>query len=237
MNVRNCQDFHSARMLLTHLGYCSPNSTSKTKDESAPEMFSIDSQDVGFFEQLLNLDQLPTKTYSTSHIFYVKKNQTSTKSILKNADTILDESFYAFIHSLGTIIDVKTENKNETSPKSPSTTNLTKKLNKLNGIENVVHWSDISSEITFIMPFSASGSSSLDEPPKIKNQHIPNDIRVMIVWIEQMQDADAIHLDELLHETYDSSLTSKPKEVIIIFIHPLKSKLFRIITWSNINRK
>ena len=236
LNVKNCQDFHSARMFLTHLGYCSPNSSSKTKDDSVPEMFSIDSQDVTFFEHLLNLDQLPTKTYSTSHIFYVKKNQTNAKLILKNTDTLLGESFYAFVHSLGTIIDVKTENKTDTSPKIPSD-NLTKKLNKLNGIDNVVHWSDISSEITFILPYSTSNSGSLDETSKLKNQHVPNDIRVLIVWIEQIQDADSLPLEELLHETYDSGSSTKPKEIIIIFIHPLKSKLFRVITWSNINRK
>ena len=236
LNVKNCQDFHSARMFLTHLGYCSPNSSSKTKDDSVPEMFSIDSQDVTFFEHLLNLDQLPTKTYSTSHIFYVKKNQTNAKLILKNTDTLLGESFYAFVHSLGTIIDVKTENKTDTSPKI-SSDNLTKKLNKLNGIDNVVHWSDISSEITFILPYSTSNSGSLDETSKLKNQHVPNDIRVLIVWIEQIQDADSLPLEELLHETYDSGSSTKPKEIIIIFIHPLKSKLFRVITWSNINRK
>lgn len=223
-------------MFLTHLGYCSPNSSSKTKDDSVPEMSSIDSQDVTFFEHLLNLDQLPTKTYSTSHIFYVKKNQTNAKLILKNTGTLLGESFYAFVHSLGTIIDVKTENKTDTSPKI-SSDNLTKKLNKLNGIDNVVHWSDISSEITFILPYSTSNSGSLDETSKLKNQHVPNDIRVLIVWIEQIQDADSLPLEELLHETYDSGSSTKPKEIIIIFIHPLKSKLFRVITWSNINRK
>ena len=38
-------------------------------------------------------------------------------------------------------------------------------------------------------------------------------------------------------ETYDGHQFMKPKEVIVIFIHPLKSKLNRIITWSNINKK
>ena len=236
LNLKNCQEFQSARMLLTHLGYCSPDASSKAKDDSGAEMFTIDSQDVTFVEQLMNLDQLPTKTFSNSHIFYVKKNQTSAKAILKNAYSMLDESFYVFMHSLGTIIDVKTDHKtSETSPKSPSA-NMTKRLAKINGIDNLIHWSDISSEITFIMPSITGDSLNIDEC-KAKNQHIPNDIRVMIIWLEQIQDSDSIPLDELLHETYDSSLASKPKEVIVIFIHPLKSKLFRILTWSNINRK
>ena len=245
LSVKNCQDFQSARMLLTHLGYCTGDTSSaKTKEDSAPEMLSLESLDAAFFEQLVNLDQLPTKTFSTSHIFYVKKNQSQAKCILKNAESLLDESFYAFIQSLGMIVDVKTENKvAETSTGSPksSPTSLTRKLSRINGVDNVLHWSDISSEITFIMPSShaveSTGGGALEEAVKAKNHNIPSDIRVMIVWLEQMQDADSIPMDELLQETYDSSSSPKPKEVIVIFIHPLKSKLYRIITWSNVNRK
>jgi hypothetical protein len=268
--VKNCQDFQSARMLLTHLGYCtnadsssastatatvssvsssnkasssSSSSSSKTEDLLPnnppllphPEMLTIDTQEAAFFEQLAVLDQLPTKTFSTSSIFYVKKSQTQAKDILANMslpESDLDQSFYAFIHTLGMIIDVKSHHDTTTNLKAAD---KSKKLNKINGIDNVIHWSDISSEITFTISHHHSSGMDL--------KTLPSDIRVLIIWLEQMQDSDSIPVDELLQEKSDpaqsssSSSSKQPKEIIIIFIHPLKSKLFRIITWSNINRK
>jgi hypothetical protein len=134
-------------------------------------------------------------------------------NLFKSTAHQLDEGFYAFIQSLGSIIDVA-NNKSLTSPLKdkrrsitisstiPSNENLipfTKKLNKINGIENVLHWSDMSSEITFILPnndqpSTGSNTSEPDDVHKVKqtNQNIPNDIRVLIVWLEQLQDADNI---------------------------------------------
>jgi hypothetical protein len=125
----------------------------------------------------------------------------------------LDESFYSFIQSLGSIIDVASNKPlisplkdkrrsitiSSTIPSNENVLPFTKKLNKINGYENVLHWSDMSSEITFILPNNdqtGTGNSSieLDDTHKIKNnnQNIPNDIRVLIVWLEQLQDADNI---------------------------------------------
>ena len=66
----------------------------------------------------------------------------------------------------------------------------------------------------------------------------------MIIWLEQMQDCDTVPVDELLHEinNYESLFISttyqkQPKEMAVIFIHPLKSKMNRIITWSSITKK
>ena len=132
---------------------------------------------------------------------------------LKSTGHQLDESFYSFIQSLGSIIDV-TSNKPLTSPQkdkrrsvtisstTPSNENLlpfTKKLNKINGYDNVLHWSDMSSEITFILPnneqaSTVNSSTELEDTHKVKHssQNIPSDIRVLIIWLEQLQDSDNI---------------------------------------------
>lgn len=171
-----------------------------------------------------------------------------------------------------------------------------KKLNKINGSENVLYWSDISSEICFIIPNGGgtqstvssnqqttpstqtdqppstttptptTTTSSLDDSTRAKYQSVPNDIRVLIVWLEQYQDADQLPLDELIHETMvvheavsaaaatvvgtttGSTTTAttvstvsqppgKQREIVIIFIHPLKNRLNRVSMWSSVTRK
>jgi len=147
---------------------------------------------------------------------------------------------------------------------------LCKKLNKINGWENVIYWADLMNEVSFILPShneiknddaNSNNNNNVDEVFKIKNQNLPNDVKVLIVWLEQFQDIDNVPIgnclflffyqrfhiesiflmffikDDLLLETYDNNTAIKPKEIIVIFIHPLKSKLFRIITWNSANKK
>jgi hypothetical protein len=52
--------------------------------EDMTEIISIDSNDQLYFDQISNLDNLPTRTYSTGYIFYVKKNQSDPKEIMNN---------------------------------------------------------------------------------------------------------------------------------------------------------
>lgn len=92
------------------------------------------------------------------------------------------------------------------------------------------------------MPISANIN---DDMNRAKYHSLPNDVRVLIVWLEQFQDADQIPIDELLHESigmHDSISSSagqqqKQKEIIVIFIHPLKNRLNRIALWSSANRR
>lgn len=242
LSLKTCSKFQSARMYLSHLGFSSLESSTKinNKDE-LPEIIGIDCSDNSFIDQLTILDNLSTRTFASCSIFYLKKNQTNSKMIIDNINnnpTELDDNFYSFLHSIGTIIDM-------TAPQTAET-NCIKKINKLNGIENVFYWSDISSELVFYLPNGKQAESELviDETFKIKNQSVPNDIKVMIIWLEQMQDCDSVPVEELLQETnsYESLFSSashqkQPKEIIIIFIHPLQSKMNRIITWSNVTKK
>ena len=290
---RGNQDVQTARMLLTHLGFCSfeapmsKTSASKSESDNTNEIVSIDSTDANFFDQLINLDYLSTRTFASCQIFYVKKNQSLAKSILNNinAEAGLDESFYLFLQSLGSVLDVATAltpSGTEASRRLSSELNgNSKKLNKINGVDNVIYWSDISNEIVFTLPNGSSSTKtdfdiktsspplplplpppsqtqahhSIDETLKIKlSQPNPHDLKVLVVWLEQMQDADSMPIDSLLAEinsTYSLSDTPSShgqpsqiaaavksiKEINVVFEHPLKSGLYRISTWNNINKK
>lgn len=214
----------------------------------------IDSSEAAFFEQLTALDHLPTRTFSSCSIFYVKKNQSNAKAIINNINqsSNLDESFFSFLQSLGSIVEVASSQSGHDSPtsspqkKEPTKRTpekqdkaLLKNLSKINGLDSIFYWADISSEIVFYMPNNTEITEPLDEAFKAKNQSIPSDTKVLIIWLEQIQDADAVPVDELLHETYsyENYVNQKPKEVIIIFVVPLKSKMHRILIWNSLSKK
>lgn len=258
--LKTSQDFQSARMLLSHLGFCSLESSStKNNKDDLTDFIGIDSSDATFFEQLTALDNLPTRTFSSSSIFYVKKNQSNAKAIINNINSNenLDESFFYFLQSLGSIVQVAHSKDPDTIPVNASSSplketegsaqevtitenkELLKKLNKINGIDSIFYWADISSEIVFYLPNNMPITEPLDESFKAKNQSIPSDTKILIIWLEQVQDADSVPVDDLLHETYsyENYVNQKPKEVIIIFIIPLKSKMHRILIWNNLSKK
>ncbi len=60
-------------------------------------------------------------------------------------------------------------------------------------------------EVSFILPCqmenkiddSISSNNNLDEVFKIKNQNLPNDVKVLIIWLEQFQDIDNVPIGNL----------------------------------------
>ena len=239
LNTKNNEEFQSARMLLSHLGLCQLEASTRVNKDELPEILTLENSDIAFTEHLNNLDNLPTRTFSSCSIYYVRKNQSNAKSIINNIKTespTLEPNFYLFLESLGSIIDVtNTFVPNSTIEKH----SFLKNVNKINGVDNVLYWSDISSEIVFYLPNARSNEGlNFDESFKVKNQSIPNDLKVMIVWLEQAQDVDTLPFDDLIQESFSYyETTQRPKEIVIIYIQPLKSKLHRIVTWSNVIKK
>jgi len=200
---------------------------------------------------------LPTRTFSSCSIFYVKKKQSNAKAIVNNINnpqkvSSFDKNFFLFLHSLGSVVEVARHQTakfiNECSPTSPNKENhinsypksdFVKKLDKINGIDSILYWADISSELVFYLPNNAEIKEPIDEAFKAKNQSIPPDTKVLVIWLEQVQDADALPIDELLTETssYENFVNPKPKEVIILFIVPLKSKMHRIMIWNSLSKR
>jgi hypothetical protein len=87
--------------------------------------------------------------------------------IKKQPDVALNEDFYRFVQSLGSIVDIKKHtgwtgsfesswkslsliSSQENEPNEAS--NTKKQVNQLNGNDYIVYWSDILSEIAFILP-------------------------------------------------------------------------------------
>ena len=80
----------------------------------------IDSGDPAFLEQLACLDNLPTRTFSSCSVFYVKAKQSNAKAIIENVNnpvSQLSESFYAFLQSLGSIVEVANKKQGTTTDK------------------------------------------------------------------------------------------------------------------------
>ncbi len=257
LSPKSSQEFQSTRILLSHLGFCSlESSLFKSNKDDLTDFIGIDSTDSTFLEQLAILDNLPTRTFSSCSIFYVKKNQSNVKAIIQNinsplAAASLDENFFLFLHSLGSVVEVSRHQTTSANKPSPSSSekeksnspiakaDLLKKLDKINGIDSIFYWADISSELVFYLPNNVEISEPVDEAFKAKNQSIPPDTKVIIIWLEQVQDVDSVPVDELMNETYsyENYANHKPREVIILFIVPLKSKMHRILTWNNLSKK
>ena len=76
-----CQEFQTARLLLSHLGFIS---IQVQKDYSLPKLVPINSQNPDFIADLDMLDATSHRTCDTVHIFYVRAGQRKAEDILGN---------------------------------------------------------------------------------------------------------------------------------------------------------
>ncbi|CAF0795146.1 unnamed protein product [Brachionus calyciflorus] len=219
LNMKNCAAFEtSSRIFLTNLGLVK-------LDAKLPGDF-VELSNVN--EAILDLDNVATRTYSQAFIFYVRSNKTSLKLIQESLNLKLNNQFYEFVNTLGNIVSVNNSNDN-------------KKLKDLNGLDSLIYWSDICNELSFILPNNNNYNSLTTDFFKTKSQTLPNDLKVLIVWLENIQDFDHLPIDEMVMQTDyitpSVNMGTRPKEIIVIFIHPLKNKLNRITIWSNLAKK
>ena len=83
-----CQEFQTARLLLSHLGLLSLENLQKT--DTAPYLIALDSSHSQFSKELENLDHAINRTIDTIHLFYVKAGQTTVEEIINNAVSQFD---------------------------------------------------------------------------------------------------------------------------------------------------
>jgi hypothetical protein len=151
----------------------------------------------------------------------------------KQNENSLNAEFFLFLNSLGSIVDVKrhhgwtgnfetswkivqpVNSSNETHKKPTSM-----QISELNGLDYILYWSDITSEIAFILPNTSkplatdlnlqnSNSPSQNLPPAEssdmqnlaqtqseeapkKIQFYAGEVKLIVVWLEQMQDLESI---------------------------------------------
>ncbi|MGH0165770.1 UNVERIFIED_CONTAM: hypothetical protein FKN15_066484 [Acipenser sinensis] len=235
------QEFQTARLLLSHFGFLSLEALKEPGNSRLPpHLIALDSALPGFFDDVGYLDLLPCRPFDTVFIFYMRAGQKSSQEILRNVESSanVQHHFLEFLLSLGWPVDVR---------KHPGWTGnvfTSWSINSSNGSEGQTQDESPTLEDTGGGIFSGEKKLS----PTTKAKKIPPgrtvpplgpETKVLVVWVERYDDIENFPLSDLLAETStgvetttNSSASLRPvtseKDVPIIFIHPLKSGLFRI---------
>ncbi|XP_013779037.2 ral GTPase-activating protein subunit beta-like isoform X1 [Limulus polyphemus] len=159
-----CQDFQTARLLLSHLGFLSQEALKDSATQSFPSFILLDQSHSSFGSQLEALDNISTRSSDTVFIFYVKSGQTTAPDILDNvlSNRNVHPHFLEFLRSLGWPVDVRkhagwtghvsTAWRVLPSSDIPDDLPTDHGGSLYNGHHQVLYWSDVSSEIAFVVP-------------------------------------------------------------------------------------
>ncbi|XP_029989996.1 ral GTPase-activating protein subunit beta-like isoform X2 [Sphaeramia orbicularis] len=233
----------TARLFLSHLGLLTPD-TLKDSGGVPAQLLSLDSSLPGFSEDLRHLDQLASRNCDSASVFYLRAGQRTAAEVLSNADSSSSVSshFLDFLSSLGCPVAVsRTSPVSADFPESPA----------VPAERRVLMYTDALTEITFIVPSLSHGhspqevepnedSSPLSTSPVADGPSSPHwkassscsQSKIWIVWVERFEDIDSFPLNELLSPTRTET-SPCAVNIQLIFIHPLKTGLFRIRLYGN----
>ncbi|XP_076306424.1 ral GTPase-activating protein subunit beta isoform X2 [Tachypleus tridentatus] len=159
-----CQDFQTARLLLSHLGFLSQEALKDSATQPFPSCILLDQSHSSFSSQLEALDNISTRSSDTVFIFYVKSGQTTASDILDNvlSNRNVHHHFLEFLRSLGWPVDVRkhagwtghvsTAWRVLPSSDIPDDLPTDHGGSLYSGHHQVLYWSDVSSEIAFVVP-------------------------------------------------------------------------------------
>uniref|UniRef100_A0A8C5Q9A0 Ral GTPase-activating protein subunit beta n=1 Tax=Leptobrachium leishanense TaxID=445787 RepID=A0A8C5Q9A0_9ANUR len=176
------QEFQTARLLLSHLGFLSLEALKEsTNSRLPPHLIALDSHIPGFFDDIGYLDLLPCRPFDTVFIFYMKAGQKTSQEILKNVESSsnVQPHFLEFLLSLGWPVDVgkhpgwtghvstswsincSGENDQQDQEAAPSTDDTGGSV--FNGEKKVLYYADALTEIAFVVPSLAESLSDSSE--------------------------------------------------------------------------
>ncbi|XP_022103685.1 ral GTPase-activating protein subunit beta-like [Acanthaster planci] len=171
-----CREFSSARLILSHLGYLSLDSLKDPENSSIPPaVVALDDDLANFTSDLSALDAIPSRTYDTAFIFYVKAGQSEAQAIIQNVTdrANVQPQFLEFLGSLGWSVDVhkhagwtgnvatswKITFTDQTDSSADPTTEAGEEPSAevhggslYNGETHVLYYADVMSEIAFVVP-------------------------------------------------------------------------------------
>ncbi|XP_072031958.1 ral GTPase-activating protein subunit beta-like isoform X2 [Amphiura filiformis] len=104
-----CQLFSPARLILSHLGYLSLDRLKAVPTSPVPPaLVALDESFSGFHGDLRLLDAIPSRTYDSVFVFYVKSGQKTSEEILNNVNSKsnVQPEFLEFLRSLGWPVDI-----------------------------------------------------------------------------------------------------------------------------------
>ncbi|XP_019736630.1 ral GTPase-activating protein subunit beta-like isoform X2 [Hippocampus comes] len=227
----------TARLFLSHLGLVTPETLKEFGSRDVPaQLVSLDSSMPGFCEDLRRLDQLPFKTQDSAFIFYVRAGQKTANEILRNVESCANVSchFLDFLSSLGRPV-AAARRRHEVVEFIPALGQSGG--HAFDGDRFVLKYEDALTDITFIVPSSSSPAWSKHwKEVDSELQRLAEDrhkSKLMIVWVERLEDIEAFPVCELTK----SQSFSCAWEAQMVFVHGLRSGLFRIITRGNSGSK
>ncbi|XP_014873813.1 ral GTPase-activating protein subunit beta-like isoform X2 [Poecilia latipinna] len=252
--------FQVTRLFLSHLGFLTPESVKDPGvDSMQPALLSLDSSLPGFSESLRRLDQLPSRNSDCAFVFYVRAGQKTPREILGNVDkqTHVSGPFLDFLSSLGCPEEVGGASRLEFGAVLGDSGG-----GVFDGRRFVLKFADALTQITFIVPSShtytdwlksfeevghtAASSSNQKRAETRSSEDIRfcqsvssffrSDSKLLIVWVERFEDIETFPLTDLLLETRAQTETGS-SSIQLIFIHPLKTGLFRICFLGNASTK
>ncbi|XP_014195181.2 ral GTPase-activating protein subunit beta [Haplochromis burtoni] len=253
--------FQAARLFLSHLGLLTPESVKDPGISGVPApLVVLDSSLPGFFDSLRNLDQQPSRIYDSTFIFYMGAGQRTEAEILKNVESACNvhSHFLDFLSSLGWPVEVGQVGRVSTSRSEFSSVLGDSGGSVFDGKRFILMSTDSLTELTFIVPsllHSHDGSSKSSEvlfPPAESPLNLPHhsksnsypammpcnssECNSMIVWVERFEDIENFPVSGLLSHTRSQTEMSI-STIQLIFIHPLKTGLYRIHVSENTTSK
>ncbi|XP_072259767.1 ral GTPase-activating protein subunit beta isoform X6 [Pyxicephalus adspersus] len=166
------QEFQTARLLLSHLGFLSLEALKEpVNSRLPPHLIALDSYMPGFFDDIGYLDLLPCRPFDTVFIFYMKAGQKTSQEVLKNVESSsnVQPHFLEFLLSLGWPVDVGKHpgwtghvstswsincvSENEQQHDQDDTTSTEDSGGSIfNGQNKVLYYADALTEIAFVVP-------------------------------------------------------------------------------------
>ena len=153
-----CTEFHTARLVLAHLGFFTPAALRENLNHLGgvgplPRIVLLDSDSEEFSKDIEQLDNVNTKTIDNIYIYYVRNGQKHVEEILQNmlpsnshSSKVqkLQPHFIEFLSSLGRPFDNTSNSAPAHGPNMPS--------NYPQDMRRALYWEDASSEIMFYVP-------------------------------------------------------------------------------------
>uniref|UniRef100_A0A7N6AU05 Rap-GAP domain-containing protein n=1 Tax=Anabas testudineus TaxID=64144 RepID=A0A7N6AU05_ANATE len=209
--VSNCQ---TARLFLSHLGLLTPETLKDPGTSGVPaQLVALDLSLPGFSEDLRHLDQLSSRTCDSAFVLYMRAGQRTSAEILRNVESScsVPSHFLDFLSSLGQPVEASHHQGRGISSSRPEFPAVLGNSggSVFNGEKFVLKFTDVLTEITFIVPSSSSSSSSSSSAPH--NFFPLSDL-----------------LSDMTTQTPTRNLSSSSSNILLIFIHPLKTGLYRI---------
>ncbi|XP_039654300.1 ral GTPase-activating protein subunit beta isoform X2 [Perca fluviatilis] len=251
--------FQTARLFLSHLGLLTPE-TLKSSGSVPPQLLSLDSSLPGFSDDLKRLDELQSRNCDSASIFYMRAGQRTAAEILRNVESScsVPSYFLDFLSSLGWPVEAGQRQRGGVSINSSEFPAVLGDSGGgvFDGERFVLMYADALTEITFIVPSSShtDWSKSPEEAEPLTSQQCNTELsqdsappptrspvedmksfrdsesKLLIVWVERFEDIESFPQTELLSETQTHASASN---VQLIFIHPLKTGLYRICFRGN----